>query len=188
MRLFASLIAIALIVSSCSSVSVAVDYDKTIDFSEYKTFNVKSPSVTEQTVDPERINKRNLEAINRNIKENMLAKGYTESTNPDLWISYYVKVDTKQELRSTSYGYYGGNPYYYGPYYGYNYGYTDVSTIEYTEGTLIIDIVDAKKNLLVWQGVGTKTINENKIDHSEDIRKTVGQIFYKYRFAPLPAE
>tara|TARA_B100000508_G_C11465340_1_gene281529 strand:- start:5624 stop:6358 length:735 start_codon:yes stop_codon:yes gene_type:complete len=170
---------------SCSSVSVVTDYDKTVDFGKYKTFNIKTHEVGVGAVDPERINKRNLNHIVTNIREQMTQKGYIESANPDLWISFYVKVDTKQEVRTTNYGYYGGSPYYYGPYYGYGTGYTDINVVEFTEGTLIIDLVDSKENKLVWQGVGKKTIDENKIDHGDDIRKTIGQIFYKYRFSPV---
>lgn len=180
-----SLVLIGVLAISCSSVQVVTDYDKTVNFGQYKTFNVKPPEGFDNHVDPEKINRRNVDAIISNIKQQMTSKGYVESAEPDLWISFYVKVDTKQELRATNYGFYGGSPYYYGGYYGYGTSYTDVNVVEFTEGTLIIDLVDAKENKLVWQGVGKKTIDENKIDHSDDIRKTVGQIFYRYRFQPL---
>lgn len=171
--------------TACSGIKVATDYDKTVDFSQFKSYNVKVPTIPQSgAVDPEKISKRNIQAIVDNITKQMDGKGYTKSANPDLWITFYIKIDHKQELRSTNYGYYGGSPYYYGPYYGYNMGFTDVHTVEYTEGTLIIDMIDSKSNNLIWQGVGKKTINENKIDHSEGIRKTVGEIFYRYRFSP----
>jgi hypothetical protein len=182
---YALLSIVSIVVLSCSSVSVVTDYDKTADFGKYKTYNVKIPNQVSPDLDPEKINQRNIDHIVRNIKEQMNAKGYVESADPDLWVTFYVKIDTKQEVRATNYGFYGGSPYYYGPYYGYGVGTTDINVIEYKEGSLIIDLVDAKENKLVWQGVGKKTIQENKIDHSDDIRKTVGQIFYRYRFQPL---
>ena len=172
------------VMTACSSVTVITDYDKTVDFSKFKTYNVKRHDAPTGSVDPEKIRKKNLDLITSNIEEQMEKKGYVKSANPDLWISFYVKVDHKQELQTTSYGYYGGSPYYYGPYYGYNTGFTDVNVVEYTEGTLIVDMVEAKADLLIWQGVGKKTINENKIDHSDDIKKTIGEIFYRYRFSP----
>lgn len=184
MKYFAFLLT-AVLFYSCSSVTVVTDYDKEADFGKYKTFNIKVPQNIDGSIDPEKVNKRNVEHIVNNIKEQMTAKGYVESTSPDLWISFYVKVDTKQQVRATNYGFYGGSPYYYGPYYGYGMGTTDIDVVEYKEGSLIIDLVDAKENKLVWQGVGKKTIQDNKIDHGDDIRKTVGQIFYRYRFQPL---
>lgn len=175
----------ALLLNSCSSISVVTDYDRSADFTKYKSYNIKTMEWTgEGSVDPKRLSKRNLEAIQTNIELNMDKKGYVKSANPDLWITYYIKVDTKQQVRSTNYGYYGGNPYYYGAYYGYNTGFTDVSVVEYKEGSIIIDIVDSREDKLVWQGVGKKTINENKIDHTDEIRKTIGEIFYRYRFSP----
>ncbi|MGB0402891.1 MAG: DUF4136 domain-containing protein [Salibacteraceae bacterium] len=185
MRYF-SLLLVAITFAACSSVSVVTDYDKTANFGEYKTFNIKPPASVENHVDPERVNKRNISLITENIKTQMLQKGYTESADPDLWISFYVKVDTKQEVRTTNYGYYGGSPYYYGSYYGYGTaGYTDVSVVDLTEGTLIVDLVDKKQNKLVWQGVAKKTIKENQLDRSNEIEKAVGQLFYRYRFQPL---
>jgi hypothetical protein len=182
---FTLILALSVAFAACSSVSVVTDYDKTADFGKYKTFNVKRPNQLSADIDPEKVNKRNVDLIIQNIKEQMLAKGYVESSEPDLWISFYVKVDTKQEVRATNYGFYGGSPYYYGPYYGYGVGTTDINVVEFTEGTLVIDLVDSKENKLVWQGVGKKTIQDHKIDHSDDIKKTVGQIFYRYRFQPL---
>ncbi|MCB0479804.1 MAG: DUF4136 domain-containing protein [Flavobacteriales bacterium] len=171
--------------SSCSSITVVTDYDKTVDFTKYKTYNIKSPRMAgDGTIDPEKLSKRNIEAIHSNIELQMNQKGYVKSANPDVWIIFYIKIDTKQELRTTSTGYYAGNPYYYGGYYGYNTGFSDVSVVEYTEGSIIIDLVDSKDDVLVWQGVGKKTINENKIDHTDEIRKTIGEIFYRYRFSP----
>lgn len=181
-----SLLSVTFLIASCSSVSVVTDYDKTVNFGQYKTFNIKPPASVENHVDPERVNKRNITLITDNIRKQMLEKGYKESSNPDLWISFYVKVDTKQEVRTTSYGYYGGSPYYYGSYYGYGTsGYTDVSVVDLTEGTLIVDLVDREQNKLVWQGVAKKTINETQLDRSNEIEKAVGQLFYRYRFQPL---
>ena len=42
----------------------------------------------------------------------------------------------------------------------------DVWNIPYTESTLIVDVVDAHNNMLVWRGYDTDTINLNKADRT----------------------
>ena len=61
----------------------------------------------------------------------------------------------KTEIRSSpnmsaGYGYYGYRAGMYGAWSGYPY---DVETTNYRQGTLTIDVVDAGRKALVWQGV-----------------------------------
>jgi hypothetical protein len=78
-------------------------------------------------------------------------------------------------------------------YYGYRYGmygawpmYTDMSTVtQYTEGTLNIDVVDAARRQLVWEGVVTKSVTQqDKDDMKAAIDVAVAAAFAKYRSRP----
>ena len=72
--------------------------------------------------------------------------------------------------------YYGG--------YGYGSGFTttQVSYDTYTEGTLLIAMIDKNTNKLVWQGTGVKTIDENASPQKreENINYGVNQIMANY--------
>ncbi len=71
---------------------------------------------------------------------------------------------------------------------GYRYGYgggfstTTINYDTYTDGTLFIDMIDATKKQLVWQGRGTKTFDENASQQrrEENINYAVKQIFVTY--------
>jgi hypothetical protein len=63
--------------------------------------------------------------------------------------------------------YYGWYPWYYGYGYGmygmgmgHGFGYTNVSTS--TEGTLFIDLIDAHKKELAWQGIGKGILTDSR--------------------------
>ena len=76
---------------------------------------------------------------------------------------------------------YGGfyNPWIWGPGWGWGWG-NNVSTS--TEGSLYIDVIDANKKELVWQGRGVGTLNNTKnIEKKEQrIKEFVSQILEEY--------
>ena len=134
-----------LILSSCSSVRVNSDYDKNVDFSQYKTYAFQKSGV-----DKVQISDLDKKRILRAIDVEMNKKGFTKSETPDLLVNIFTKereqIDVNQYNTSWGYGWgYGWNPYLWG-------GQTYVTSS--TEGTLYIDLIDAKKKELVWQGEG----------------------------------
>ncbi|MCK5402221.1 MAG: DUF4136 domain-containing protein, partial [Flavobacteriaceae bacterium] len=63
--------------------------------------------------------------------------------------------------------YYWGNPYY-----------NNVSTS--TEGTLYIDLIDASKKELVWQGMGTGYLTQRMEKKEARFKEFVSKIMEKY--------
>jgi hypothetical protein len=108
-------------------------------------------------------------------------QGYKYSENePELLVNFFLKVVNKQELRSTG-GYYGYRQGYYGTWTGYPY----VETVDYKQGTLSIDLVDAKRKQLVWQGVAEGEVSEESQQNpGPAIDKVVAQIFSNFPNAP----
>ena len=52
---------------------------------------------------------------------------------------------------------------------------------QYTEGTLFIDIIDASKKELIWQGIGSGALAFRNIEKREDrIKEFVKEILEKY--------
>lgn len=144
-------------VSCGSSVSVTSDYDKQADFASYKTYAFSQEALKLPISDLNR--SRVLAAIDTE----MAAKGFTKSESPDIIVDLIVRAEEKVDATATTSGtggYYGG----YGAMrYGYGGGFTTTSINydEYIEGTLFINFVDASTQKIVWQGRGTKTIDEN---------------------------
>ena len=147
MKLFKLLSLIGLfIITSCSSVRVNVDYDKNANFGQYKTY-----AFHKSGIDKAEISDLDKRRILRSIDAQMTAKGFTKSETPDLLVNIFTKEREKVDVNNFSAGWgygwgYGWNPYLWG-------GRTYVSTS--TEGTLYIDLIDAKNKELIWQGMGT---------------------------------
>jgi len=127
------------------------DYDKTANFSAFKTYALKDGT---KVGDP-LVDKR----ITAAIETELAAKGLTPSDTPDVTVVYHIAFDKKQDITAYSTGgYYGGYGYRYGGGWG-GMSTTDVRVNEITVGTLVIDVADAKKKEMVWRGMGVKEVD-----------------------------
>lgn len=160
------------LVGSCSSVKVASDYDKNANFNQYKTF-----AFYKTGIDKAEINDLDKRRILRAIESELMAKGFTKSETPDLLVSIFTKSREKVNVYNNG----GFGPYGYGwgwsPYY-WNSGFSSVSTS--TEGTLYVDLIDANKKELVWQGMGVGYLSQRMDKKEERIKEFVAKIMEKY--------
>lgn len=168
------LLAILVVITSCSSVRVAADFDKNANFTSYKTF-----AFFKTGIDKAEISDLDKRRILRAIETELLAKGFTKSENPDLLISLFTKSTQRVDVYNNYWGYgawgWGG----YGPGWGWGWNQQpNVSTT--TEGTLFIDLIDANKKELVWQGMGTGYLSRNMEKKEERIKEFVAKIMEKY--------
>lgn len=174
-----SLISIVL-VQSCSDLKVTSDYDKSADFTTFKTFNIMryQEGVLESTPLP----LMTISFIEEAIIDELMARGYTLSDDPDIEVYYFVRLNAKTELVQTgvSGGMYYGSPYYYGYHGGYTY-YNDVREVDYTEGSLIVELVDNKKDRAIWQGVAVKSVAQSQ-SSQKNIRMIISKVFYNYKW------
>lgn len=158
---------IALIISSCSSVKVTTDYDTKADFNKYKTF-----AFYKKGIDKAPISDLDKKRIMRAVETELLAKGMTKSSSPDLLVSLFTKSRERINVNDNLYG---------GFYYPWYYGANRIRVSQYTEGTLFIDLLDATKKELVWQGVGTGALKMSSVERKEArIKEFVGEIMAKY--------
>lgn len=158
------------IASSCCSVRVNTDYDKTANFSAYKTY-----AFYKTGIDKVEISDLDKKRILRSIDEAMAAKGFTKSENADLWININTKAEKNVNVNQfyTGYGYGWGMGW--SPYWGANYS---VNTS--TDGILTIDLIDAKKKELIWQGVGEGYLTQDVDKKDEVIKNFVVKILEQY--------
>ncbi|MFL5741946.1 MAG: DUF4136 domain-containing protein [Flavisolibacter sp.] len=164
--------------SSCSpSLKVTSDYDKTVNFTQFKTFSIeKIDDATKQS-----LSQLNLDRISNAIRASLTKKGLQESESADLLVHTAAIIKNKQSVSSTTnyYGY-GGyyRPYMWGGGAGAS-GYTTYNVQDYKDGSLIIDLVDSKTQKLVWEGVGNKEIDTPK-DPEKAINAAVESIMAGY--------
>jgi hypothetical protein len=108
----------ALALGACSSLNVQTDWNTTLDFTKYKTWDFKNDTLPYATFTQER--------IRSNIANTLMSKGLTRSeTNPDLIVVSRVNLSSTTQYTTVSTGY--G----YGPAWG-GYGYGGVGMSQTT--------------------------------------------------------
>jgi hypothetical protein len=159
-----------LVASACSTVRVATDYDTKANFSQYSSFAFYKPGV-----DKAQISDLDKKRILRAIDANLSNQGMTKSESPDLLVSIFTKERERVDVYNNNFGFGWG----WNPWWGGGFGGRTVSRT--TEGTLYIDLIDAKTNDLVWQGMGTANIANLSVEKKEArINQIVSEILAKY--------
>ena len=169
-RIFTLLAAAALLTACASGPDIRSDYDQSVDFSQYTTYNFFSPMGIENPNYSTIYGSVFREAISREME----ARGYVRSDDPDLLLNVSARLQDKTKV--TTYndpypmGYYGYRRGFYDPWYGYGYG-TQTHVSQYTEGTVNIDMVDARAKRMVWEGVGVGRLKEGRTN--EEVRQAI---------------
>ncbi len=172
---------ILLFMSSCTSVRVLSDYDKKADFNAYKSY-----AFYKTGIDKAQISDLDKKRILRAIETEMSSRGFVKSQQPDLLVSIFTKereqVDVYNNYWGGGFGW-GWSPFYWGGGFGPGWGWgggTNVSTR--TQGSLYIDLIDAKNKELVWQGKGVGTLNNSRNIEKKEMRiqEFVSEILTQY--------
>jgi len=183
-RAAGTVLAVLAMAGCATGPEIRTDYNRSVDFSQYRTFGfVPRPGTDRQGY--ESLTTQYLKAA---AQREMTARGYQfVPRQPDLLINFNMQFQQKvasspAPMPPPGYmGYYAYRGGLYAPWPGYGF-YND--TYVYTEGTLNIDVVDAKKNQLVWEGVAQGDASEGlkRQDNQQAIDKVVGAIFAKFPF------
>jgi hypothetical protein len=158
------------ILTSCASVYVNTDFDKKANFDSYKTY-----AYNKSSIDKLEISDLDKKRILYAIDAVMPTKQFSKSENPDVLINIFTKERERVNVyNNLGWGY--GFGWGWGP--GWGMGFTQTTTTP--EGTLYIDIVDAKTKELVWQGIGTGYLTTNTEKKDERIAEFVTKILEQY--------
>ncbi|MCC5872878.1 MAG: DUF4136 domain-containing protein [Gammaproteobacteria bacterium] len=143
------LVAGALLLAACATTSpVRTLYDDEADFSNYRSYGFVERAGTDEG-DYTSLLTRYLQA---EVSRALELRGYEPSDDPDLLVNFFVR--TREQVRITERPslslYYGYRRGWYGVWGAYP---MDRDITQYTVGTLHIDLVDAGRDQLVWEGI-----------------------------------
>jgi len=142
---------LGLLVGSAAAQSVQSDFDRTFQFSNLKTFSfaVQRRGAT----DPLAADSLNDGRIRTGLESQLIANGFkVETGNADFVIAYYVTTKNKLSVQDLGYGpprWFGGR---------------DIRVNQDTEGTLMVDLIDARTNQVVWRGRAIGTLDMKGVD------------------------
>jgi hypothetical protein len=160
---------------------VRSDFDRSADFTQYRTFGFASPLGTDRQGYQSLVSQRLKAAAQRELE----ARGLRlDSATPQLLVNFSASLSEKTRvvsLPSLGLGYHG----YRGGMYSAWPMYRDETVVTpYTEGRLNIDLVDAARQQLVWEGVVTGLVTQTAMDDMQAaIDAAVNAAFAKYPIA-----
>jgi hypothetical protein len=184
--LHVSLLCLTVWLGGCASSRVVVDKDPAADLSKYRTFQFTDvdshKDVRENPLYHSSLIDRNIHA---HIAAELMARGMEETdTAADMLVAYHTYTERKRSSINEYYPMmYGGWYWRFRPWGMYPYPYAARQTYSYTEGTLIIDLIDARTKLLVWRG-SVAGVVDDPAELQRQVKQAVDLIFKKY---PVPA-
>ena len=156
---------LGLMAVTAAAQSVQTDYDHSFRFSDLKTFSFADQR--RAATDPLASDTLNDGRIRNGLESQLKANGFKmETEKADFMIAYYVS--TKNKLNVQDFGY--GPPRWFGS--------RDIRVNQYSEGTLMVDFIDAKSNQVIWRGRASGTLEMKGVD--KKICKSVEKLIKQY--------
>ena len=159
----------AMLLAACSGLPVSTDYAPDVDFSGLKTYAWLAPPVKAVSSDPEADNDLVRQRIISAVDGQLQARGFVlvdAESEADMLVTYHNGLEDKVSVDNfggwhTHFGYYPCYHCYHRPgfsYFGDPYFFhDDVWVRNYTENTLIVDIVDPASRSLIWRGISKRS-------------------------------
>ena len=154
---------LAVVGGSCAAAMTASSYrDRAIDISAYRTFDW-GPADALPTGDP-RLDRDPFfkDHVQGAVEKELAARGLAIATSarPDLLIHYHAHVTKRIDVNRVDQAY------------GYCAGGECPETMEYEAGTLVVDVIDARTNRLIWRGWAQRTV-EDVLDHDDRMARVI---------------
>ncbi len=148
---------------------VTYDFDRAADFSTFKTYAWVRGTPLNDLLNHKRI-------VNA-VDAQLALKGFGQvetSANPDVFVAYHATFNKNLQINGFSSGW-GG--YRFGPARS---GSARVDQI--LMGTLVVDVVDAHTNTIVWRGTATKEVDlkASPEKREKNINKAAEKLFKNY--------
>jgi hypothetical protein len=169
-----------ILAAGCAGQQVTTDYSPATSFSQFRTFALVMPPDTgaQQLLD---------QRVRNAVQAQLDAKGLTpaDRQHADLYVGYGMvdKTHTNIYTYRDGWGWGGG-----WGWRSYRWGVAWPMTVQrqietYTDGTVVVNLVDAKTKQVVWEGEVADVVNlpvENPVRATQEIDDAVGKLFAKY--------
>ena len=170
MRRLVMCAALVLMGAAAFAQDVKTDFDHNADFKAIKTFDAKIGTSWNNTISEERV----LTALVKALE----TKGWKHvKESPDALVVLHGATDTKKELNTfySDMGGYGG--YGWRGWGGAGMGSATTTTSEYTVGTLVVDIFDAKSKALMFRGTASDELSDKPEKNQKKLAKASDKMF-----------
>jgi hypothetical protein len=162
-KVFASVGIMLLVATASFAQQVKTDYDRSADFSHYKTYSWEKVQTQDQLWESR---------IKESVNAALTAKGWTQVPSGGNVAVVAIEMTRDQQTLDTFYNGFGGG-------WRWGGGFRDVTTTvdTYKVGTLIVDLFDANTKKLVWRGSSSDTLSDKSDNNIKNLDKGVQKMF-----------
>ena len=184
-------LALSLGVAACSPpVAVRSLQSPTADIAAFHTFQVlpaphrraSAPALAPE--DPMLENSIINQQLRQDLQRAFESRGYQSSAgSPDFVVAYYVGTKAKFDTTYWNpgpwrYTYWGYRNRYAWPFYDWAPAVAQVR--EYTQGTVLVDVIDPRTHQLAWRGQGTANVSSEPKEYAGELARTVDDIVRRF--------
>lgn len=177
----------AIWLAACASgPKVRSDLAPDANLANYQTFGFMSELATDRNGYTSLVT-QHLKAA---VTAEMIARGFRYSEQePQLLINFNSNVEQRADIRTTTsavpyYGYYHYRRGFYSPFPYYQ---QEIETVRYKVGTVNIDLVDAARKQLVWEGIAEGVLSQKDVSNPrQSMAEVVNQIFQQFPVTRRP--
>jgi hypothetical protein len=162
-------VGIALLFATASFAQVKTDYDRSADFSQYKTYSWQTVQSQDQLW---------VGRIKEAVNAALAAKGWTQVASGGQIAVVAMETTKNQQTLNTFYDGMGGG-WGYRRFGGGGGGFGDATTTteNYKVGTLVVDLFDANGKTLIWRGSASDTLSDKSDKNIKNLDKGVQKMF-----------
>jgi hypothetical protein len=162
---FAAVGIFSLAFSGCATMTVSSHVQRGLDFSQYRTYDW-GPADALPTGDP-RLDRNPFfkDHVEGAVEKQLAARGFSRPTSgtADLLLHYHASITQRIDVNrvDSGYGYCSG-------------GDCQARVAEYEAGTLVLDVVDARTNKVIWRGWAQDSV-EDVLDNQDTMARKINQ-------------
>ena len=164
----ASVGSVLLFASASFAQQVKTDYDRSADFSQYKTYSWQKVQTGDQLW---------VDRIKEAVNTSLTAKGLTPvESGGDIAIVAIEMTKNQQTLNTFYDGFGGGWGWRRGGGFG-GFGEATTTAENYKVGTLVVDLFEANTKTLLWRGSASDTLSDKSDKNIKNLDKGVQKMF-----------
>jgi len=142
----------------------SVDSDPAADFTQFHSFAIRQGNLASRR--PELSGPLVRQRIEEAIRSDLTAKGlHVDEQGPDLIVNYRLGAADRREIETTRVGRFGRG--------------VRQTVTKFTEGTLVIDLVQREDRTLVWRGIYTDE-ESDAAKLSKKLTDDIKKLFQEY--------
>jgi hypothetical protein len=165
--------AVAVFTTACGySIKTAADYDKSVSFSNYRSFSILKGNSSGNPMMDQR--------AQTDVVSALTSKGWREVPASEAQTAVVVHAATKtKHTYETLYDGFGGG-WGWRRRWGGGFGGSTTFVNDYKVGTLVVDIFDAKTKQAIWHGTASDALSDNAKSNAQATEQAVDKMFSNF--------